>query len=183
MALTPSEMIPLGTRAPDFDLPDPRGSHVSLGGLAEAPALLVAFWCNHCPFVKHIRGGFVDFAREYMEQGLAIVAINANDATTHPADSPEAMVREANEHGFPFPYLVDESQEVARAYDAACTPDFFLFDGDRRLVYRGRFDASRPGNGLPVTGGDLRAATTAVLAGEMVGDQQLPSMGCNIKWR
>ena len=183
MAVTPSQMIPLGTEAPSFDLTDPRGGRTTLDDLAEAPALLVAFWCNHCPFVKHIRQGFVDFVNEYGPRGLALVAINSNDAETHPQDSPEQMVHEAETHGFPFPYLVDDTQEVARAYDAACTPDFFLFDGDRKLVYRGQFDGARPGNSVPVSGDDLARAVDAVLDGQAPDGDQVPSIGCNIKWK
>ena len=176
-------MAPLGSAAPDFVLPDGDGRVTALSDLSDAKALLVAFWCNHCPFVKHIRQGFRDFAAEYMPEGLAVVAINSNDATTHPADAPQEMVKEAKAWDFPFPYLVDESQEVARKYQAACTPDFFLFDQDRKLAYRGQFDASRPSNGVPVTGGDLRAAADALLSGQRPSDAQTPSVGCNIKWK
>jgi peroxiredoxin len=184
MALKQSRMIALGSPAPDFALPDVvSGRIVRLADFASAPALLVAFICNHCPYVKHIRAGFVAFAREYQPQGLAIVAISANDATAYPDDAPEAMAREAKSAGFTFPYLYDETQAVARAYEAICTPDFFLFDRDRRLVYRGRFDASRPGSNVPVTGADLRAAVDALLAGRPVPTEQQPSMGCSIKWK
>lgn len=183
MALTPSTMLPLDTVAPVFRLPDPTGRLVAIDEFAAAPALLVAFLCNHCPYVKHVQAGFAAFAREYAARGLAIVAINSNDFTEHPDDAPERMAEEARRAGYVFPFLVDEKQEVARAYRAACTPDFFLFDAARRLVYRGRFDASRPGNRIPVTGTDLRAATDAVLAGRPVPAEQLPSIGCNIKWK
>ena len=183
MALTPSTMPELGLPAPAFSLPDTGGRSVQLEDFAAQPALLVAFWCNHCPYVKHIRAGFVEFVREYQPRGLAVVAISANDVTTHPADSPDAMRAEARQHGFGFPYLYDESQDVARAYDAACTPDFFLYDDDRRLVYRGQFDGSRPGNDVAVTGADLRRAVDAVLAGQDVPGEQTPSIGCNIKWK
>ena len=183
MSLTPSTMPELGVPAPDFDLPDPRGQQVSLDSLAAADALLVVFWCNHCPYVKHIQRGFVDFANDYASSGLAVVAICANDATTHPGDSPEAMRAVAEEWAYPFPYLHDASQETARAYDAACTPDFFLYDKARRLVYRGRFDAATPGNEEPVSGAELRDAVDAVLAGKPLTGEQRASIGCNIKWR
>jgi peroxiredoxin len=177
-------MIELGTRAPEFALPDVvTGRMVALAQFATAPALLVAFICNHCPYVRHLRAGLVAFAREYQPRGLAIVAISANDASTYPDDAPQAMAREAAGAGFSFPYLYDEAQTTARAYEAICTPDFFLFDRDRRLVYRGRFDASRPGSDVPVTGADLRAAVDAVLAGTAVAGEQQPSMGCSIKWK
>jgi peroxiredoxin len=183
MVMTPSTMLPLGTEAPDFRLPDPAGELHSLSDFADAPALLVAFICNHCPFVQHLRSELARFGREYQARGLAIVAVSSNDVDAYPEDGPEAMAEEAARVGYTFPYLYDESQAVARAYRAACTPDFFLFDGDRRLAYRGQFDASRPGNGVPVTGGDLRAAADAVLAGAPVAAGQKPSMGCNIKWK
>lgn len=184
MARTPSTMLPLGTPAPSFALPDPRsGETVSLDDFSDAKALVVAFWCNHCPFVKHVRQAFVAFADEMAEKGVAVVAIQSNDAERYPADGPEAMAAEAHEHGFGFPYLFDETQEVAKAYRAACTPDLYLFDGDHELVYRGQFDGSRPGNDVPVTGQDLRAAVEAVLAGETPDEDQAPSLGCNIKWK
>jgi len=176
-------MLPLGTEAPHFSLPDTEGRSVSIHDYDEAPGLLVMFICNHCPFVKHIREGLAEFGREYGKRGLGIVAINSNDVERHPDDSPEMMAREVEEVGYSFPYLFDESQEVARAYRAACTPDFFLFDGDRKLVYRGQFDGSRPGNDEPVTGRDLRAAADAVLEGRPVPEEQMPSVGCNIKWK
>jgi len=182
MALTPSTMLPLGTKAPGFRLPDTSGRLVAIDDFADAPALLVAFLCNHCPYVKHVQAGFTTFAKEYAPRGLAIVAINSNDFAAYPEDAPERMAEEAERHGYVFPYLVDETQEVAKAYRAACTPDLFLFDAARRLVYRGQFDASRPGNHIPVTGSDLRAATDAVLAGRPVPAAQTPSIGCNIKW-
>jgi peroxiredoxin len=183
MARTESTMLELGTPAPDFSLPDTEGRPVGLADFDGAAALLVVFMCNHCPYVKHIRDGLADFAREYGAKGLAVAGISANDVGTHPQDGPEQMAEEAREAGYTFPYLYDESQAVAQAYRAACTPDFFLFDKDRRLVYRGQFDDSRPGNELPVTGRDLRAAVDAVLAGQPVPAQQKPSMGCNIKWK
>jgi len=183
MAATSSEMVPLGTPAPPFRLPDPAGRLVSREDFAGALALVVMFICNHCPYVKHVRTGLAKFGRDYDGRGLAIVAINPNDASAYPDDSPAMMAREIRDAGYEFPYLVDESQEVARAYGAVCTPDFFLFDGERRLAYRGQFDDSRPGNGRPVTGADLRAATDAVLGGRSVAGQQIPSIGCSIKWK
>ncbi len=184
MAQTASTMLPLGTPAPDFSLPEPMtGKTVSLGDFQDAPALLVMVICNHCPFVKHIRQGLVQFARDYPAKDLAIVAISANDAANYPDDSPAKIAEEAKTFGYPFPYLHDESQTVAKAYHAACTPDFFLFDAGRKLVYRGQFDGSRPGNKVPVTGSDLRAAADALLAGRPVPSAQQPSIGCNIKWK
>jgi len=183
MAETPSVMVPLGTRAPDFRLPDTSGKLVALGDFTKAPALLVVFMCNHCPFVKHIRAGLAQFARDYQPRGLAMVGINANDVANYPADSPAKMAEEVQAAGYTFPYLYDETQAVAKAYHAACTPDFFLYDRERRLVYRGQFDDSRPGNGRPVTGADLRAAADAVLAGRLVAADQKASIGCNIKWK
>ncbi len=183
MARTPSTMLDLGTPAPPFDLPDFDGARHSLADLAAAPALLVAFICNHCPFVRHMRGELARFARDYTARGLAIVAINSNDLDAYPQDGPDAMRDEARSLGYVFPYLVDATQGVARAYHAACTPDFFLFDGARRLVYRGQFDDSRPGNDRPVTGADLRRAVDAVLEGRPVDTDQRPSLGCNIKWK
>jgi peroxiredoxin len=176
-------MVPLGTKAPAFRLPDTKGRLVSLDDFKGAPALLVMFICNHCPFVKHIREGLAQFGRDYRDRGLAIVAVMSNDVAHYPADSPAKMAEEVKDAGYLFPYLYDETQEVAKAYDAACTPDFFLFDGEGALVYRGQFDDSRPGNGRPVTGADLRAAADAVLAGKAVDDRQRPSIGCNIKWK
>lgn len=184
MAQTASTMLPLGTPAPTFDLPEPAtGRTVTLTDFQNAPALLVIFMCNHCPFVKHLRQGLAQFAREYQDRGLAIVAVSANDVANYPEDSPARMVEEARVFGYPFPYLYDETQVVAKAYRAACTPDFFLFDAGRKLVYRGQFDGSRPGNNLPVTGADLRAAADAALAGQPVSSNQKPSIGCNIKWK
>jgi peroxiredoxin len=183
MVATPSTMAPLGMRAPDFTLPDPQGKPVSLSDFAGAPALLVMFICNHCPYVKHIADELARMGRDAQARGAAVVAINSNDVATNPDDSPDKMAREAESRGYTFPYLFDETQETAKAYAAACTPDFFLFDRDRRLVYRGQFDDSRPGNDAPVTGADLRAAVDAVLAGRPVAEAQTPSMGCNIKWK
>jgi peroxiredoxin len=176
-------MLPLGTPAPGFALPDTDGRTVSLDDFRAAPGLLVAFVCNHCPFVKHIRAGLAQFGRDYQPRGLAIVAINANDVASYPEDSPPRMAQERRAAGYLFPYLYDASQASAKAYRAACTPDFFLFDGNRRLVYRGQFDDSRPENGKPVTGADLRLAADAVLAGRPVAPEQTPSIGCNIKWK
>ena len=177
-------MLPLGTPAPDFALPDVvTGKTVSLTDLAPAPALLVAFICNHCPYVKHIQAGLAQMARDFQTRGVAVVAISSNDVVNHPDDNPELMRVEAQSAGYRFPYLFDETQSVARAYRAACTPDFFLFDAGRKLVYRGQMDDARRGNTLPVTGRDLRAAVEAVLASQPVSSQQIPSLGCNIKWK
>ncbi len=181
--LTASTMLPLGTPAPDFRLPDPDGRTVSLDDFRQAPALLVVFMCNHCPYVRHIRTGLAAFAREYQAKGLAIVGINGNDASEYPEDGPRKMAEEITAAGYTFPYLYDETQAVAKAYRAACTPDFFLFDRSRALVYRGQFDDSRPGSGVPVTGKDLRAAADAALAGRATPTKQKSSMGCNIKWK
>jgi thiol-disulfide isomerase/thioredoxin len=183
MALTPSTMLKLGTSAPDFRLPDTTGRMLSLQDFKDASALLVVFMCNHCPYVKHVRPALAEFAREYQTKGLAVIGINANDAEKYVDDSPEKMVDEVAGAGYTFPYLYDETQETAKAYLAACTPDFFLFDKNRKLVYRGQFDDSRPGNNIPLTGRDLRAAADAVLAGREVGADQQPSIGCNIKWK
>jgi peroxiredoxin len=183
MALTPSTMLPLGTPAPDFRLPDTDGKVVALGDFASAPALAVLFICNHCPYVKHIQAGLARFGRDYLARGAAIVAISSNDVQDYPADSPAKMAQEAKSAGYTFPYLYDESQAVAKSYRAACTPDIFLFDAARKLAYRGQFDDSRPGNGLPVTGKDLRAAMDAVLGGKQAPERQVPSVGCNIKWK
>jgi peroxiredoxin len=176
-------MLALGTKAPAFALPDPSGKTVSIDDFSDAKALLVMFICNHCPFVKHVRHELARLGKEYQDKGVAVVAINANDASRFPEDGPDRMAQEAESIGYTFPYLVDESQEVAKAYTAACTPDFFLFDEDRTLLYRGQLDASRPGNDIPVTGKDLRAALDAVLEGRPVSEDQKPSIGCNIKWK
>ena len=183
MAVTPSTMLPLGTKAPHFRLPDPKGKWVSSDDFKDAPALLVAFICNHCPFVKHIRSEFAELAREYQARGVGIVGINSNDLVVSPDDRPEKMAEEAKQIGYVFPYLFDETQEVAKAYHAACTPDLYLFDRKGLLVYRGQFDDSRPGNGIPVTGEDLRSALDTVLMGQQVSADQKPSIGCNIKWK
>ena len=182
MTVTPSNMPELGLPAPDFSLPNVDGRAITRADFADAPALLVAFWCNHCPYVQHIREAFAEFSREYQKKGLAIVAIMSNDVTTYPADHPDRMKEEAERFGFTFPYLYDALQAVAKSYDAACTPDFFLYDRERKLVYRGRFDASRPNQGMPVTGIDLREAIDTIMAGKVLSPEQAPSIGCNIKW-
>ena len=177
-------MLPLGTEAPDFALADVvSGRTVTLRDFDGQEALLVMFLCRHCPYVAHVRPAIASLAREHVGSALGIVAIGANDPAMHPEDAPEGLAGEAVEAGYPFPYLFDETQEIAKAYTAACTPDFFLFDADRRLVYRGQFDASRPGNGVPVTGEDLRSAIEALLDGRPVPSEQHPSVGCSIKWR
>jgi peroxiredoxin len=183
MSLTPSTMLPLGTSAPDFRLRDTNGRTVTLADFKDKPALLVIFMCNHCPYVKHIRQGLALLASDYLARGAGIVGINSNDAVNYPDDSPAKMAEEVKSAGYTFPYLYDESQAVAKAYRAACTPDFYLFDRGRRLVYRGQFDSSRPGNGIPVSGKDIRAALDAVLAGKPTSTLQAPSIGCNIKWK
>ena len=183
MVKTASTMLPLGTQAPPFSLPNVDGSTVSLEDFGSQKGLLVIFMCNHCPFVIHLREALAAFGRDYQEKGLGIVGINSNDVSTHPDDSPELMKTEAASAGYTFPYLFDEDQAVARAYRAACTPDFFLFDQNMQLVYRGQFDDSRPGNEAAITGADLRAACDAVLAGNPVPEPQKPSIGCNIKWK
>lgn len=176
-------MLSIGSAAPDFALPDTEGRIVRLSDFDGAPALLVIFMCNHCPYVKHIADHLAQLAKEYQAKGVAIVGINSNDVQNYPEDSPENMREEVRRRGYTFPYLYDETQEVAKAYRAACTPDFFLFDRERRLVYRGQLDDSRPSHGLPITGKDLRAALDAVLAGQPVSPDQKPSLGCNIKWK
>ena len=183
MALTPSTMLPIGTVAPGFRLPDTDGRTVSLDDFQGAPALLVIFLCNHCPYVKHIRHELARLCKDYQAKGAAIVGISSNDVSTHPDDSPAMMTREKTKIGYTFPYLYDESQAVALAYRAACTPDFYLFDKARKLVYRGQMDGSRPGNPIPVTGKDLKSAIDALLAGKPVSNDQRPSLGCNIKWK
>jgi peroxiredoxin len=179
-----SAMVPLGTTAPDFTLPRADGSgDVSLADFADSPALLVVFLCVHCPYVKNLEEDFAAFAREYEARGLAIVGISCNDVDAYPDDAPENMVEQARRVGFPFPYLYDESQEVAQAFKAACTPDFFLYDKDRKLAYRGQFDDSRPSNGLEPTGDDLRMAVDLVLIGKRVPEPHAPSVGCSLKWK
>ncbi|MEH1841158.1 MAG: thioredoxin family protein [Nostoc sp.] len=184
MALTASTMLPLGTKAPDFNLPEVvSGKATSLSTFAGKKALLVMFICRHCPFVKHVQQELVQLGRDYFTSDLAIVAISANDAKNYPDDAPESLQAFATEQGFNFTLCYDESQETAKVYTAACTPDFFVFNSDRQLVYRGQLDDSRPSNGKPVTGADLRAAIEAVLADKPVTSHQKPSVGCNIKWK
>ena len=183
MVRTPSTMLPLGTAAPDFSLPNLDGRLLSLGDVAGEKGTVVMFICNHCPFVKHVADQLAVLGRDYLPRGIGVVAISSNDVSTHPADSPEQMVHEAEERGYLFSYLYDETQEVAQAYHAACTPDFYLFDAGRALVYRGQLDPSRPGSDVPVTGSDLRAAIEALLAGRPPVAEQIPSLGCNIKWK
>lgn len=184
MAATPSTMVPLGTIAPDFSLPDPAtNTTLTWADCAGERGTLVMFLCNHCPYVKLIADELARLGEEYIPRGIGMVAVNANDATSYPADSPEKMVEEAELRGYPFPYLYDESQTVARAYDAVCTPDFFLYDSNRSLVYRGQFDDARPGAERPVTGKDIRNALDALLDGEPIDPDQTPSIGCNIKWK
>ncbi len=182
MVKTASTMLPLGTSAPPFALPNVDGRTVSLRDFGSAKGLLVIFMCNHCPFVKHLRSALADFGREYQSKGLAIVGVSSNDATAYPEDSHAKMIEEHRIAGYTFPYLYDATQEVAQAYKAACTPDFFLFDDHQSLVYRGQFDSSRPGNGKPITGSDLRNAVETMLAGKPPLLDQRPSIGCNIKW-
>lgn len=183
MVLTPSTMLPLGTKAPDFSLPDTAGKTVSLADFSGAPALLVIFMCNHCPYVKHVAEGLAKLAQDYQPRGVAVVGINSNDAKNYPDDSPAKMAEEVKQRGYTFPYLFDESQSVAKAYHAACTPDFYVFDRDQQLVYRGQMDDSRPDSGIPVTGDDLRGALDALLADQAPPAEQKPSIGCNIKWQ
>jgi peroxiredoxin len=177
-------MLELGTLAPDFSLPDAvTGKTIRRDDFSGHKGLLVMFICTHCPYVKHINEGLAALGRDYAGKSIPVVAIGSNDVTTHPADSPGGLKQQAETFGFDFPYLYDETQDVAHAYKAACTPDFFLFDSKLRLVYRGQFDSSRPGNGIPVTGEDLRRAMELVLAGKEVPADQRPSIGCNIKWK
>lgn len=183
MVRTQSTMLPLGTKAPEFTLPDCKGGTVSSKDYEGAPALLVMFICNHCPYVKHVREELAKLGKDYQGKGVAVVAISSNDADNYPDDSPELMAREASEAGYTFPYLYDEDQSVAKAYRAACTPDFYVFDKDQKLAYRGQLDSSRPNSGVPVTGQDLRAAIDAVLSGTPLPTEQTPSLGCNIKWK
>ena len=183
MVRTASTMLPLGTAAPDFSLPDSSGKQVALADFAGVPAYLVIFLCNHCPYVKHVADGLAALAREYQARGVAVIGVNANDADAYPEDTPAKMAEEIALRKYTFPYLYDAHQAVAKAYRAACTPDFYVFDADRKLVYRGQMDDSRPQSGIPVTGRDLRAALDAVLAGRPVATQQKPSLGCNIKWK
>lgn len=183
MSVTPSTMMELGTKAPDFELPDTKGKMVSLQDFEEAELLVIVFMCNHCPFVKHVRQEIINVANDYKPDGVEFVAINSNDVENHPEDSPERMALEAEKYDYPFPYLYDESQEVAKKYRAACTPDFFVFDEDRELVYRGQLDDSRPGNDESIDGSDLRTALDDLLEDKEISIEQKPSMGCNIKWK
>lgn len=183
MTITPSTMAPLGSKAPAFRLPDTTGKVVSMDDFCDAPALLVMFICNHCPFVKHVRKGLAELVAGYQKRGVAAVAISSNDAVAYPDDGPAKMKEEARTYGYTFPYLYDESQQVAKDYRAACTPEFYVYDSERKLVYRGQMDDSRPENGIPVTGRDLRAALDGVLAGKPALKDQKPSVGCNIKWK
>jgi peroxiredoxin len=184
MALTPSNMKPLGTKAPDFKLPDAvSGADMSLEQLKSDKATVIMFICNHCPYVKHVQQGLVELANDYISKGISFIAINSNDVANYPEDSPENMKRVAERLGYPFPYLFDETQQIARAYDAACTPDFYIFDADLKLIYRGQMDDSRPGNGKPVTGNDIRKALDQILEGNIISVDQIPSIGCNIKWK
>jgi thiol-disulfide isomerase/thioredoxin len=184
MARTPSQMIDLGTEAPNFSLPDVvSGRNVSLNDFPNAKGFTIAFICNHCPFVQLIRHEFARYGREYTDKGIAVIAINSNDIVAHPEDGPDAMADDARRFGYTFPYCLDEDQSVAKAYQAACTPDLYLFDADRRLVYRGQFDDARPGSDAPVTGAHLRAASEALLTGQPIPEPQKASLGCNIKWK
>ncbi len=184
MALTPSTMLELGTAAPDFQLPDVvSGQTISLATFAEKKALLVMFICRHCPYVKHVQTELAKIGKDYANQRVGIVAISANNVETHPGDAPDKLKEMAAELGFEFPFCYDETQKVAQAYTAACTPDFFVFDSDRKLIYRGQLDDSRPGSDRPVTGEDLRAAIDAILADQPISSDQKPSIGCNIKWK
>jgi peroxiredoxin len=184
MALTESNMFPLGNKAPSFTLPDVvSGKTVTLDELKSDFATVIMFICNHCPYVKHVQHELVRLANDYIPKGVSFIAINSNDAEQYPDDSPKRMKEVAKELGYPFPYLFDETQEVARAYQAACTPDFYIFDRELRCVYRGQLDDSRPGNGIPVTGESIRSALDSLLAGEPVSVKQKPSIGCNIKWK
>jgi peroxiredoxin len=184
MAETPSNMLPLGTKATPFELPDTiSGKNLKLSDLASNIATVIMFICNHCPFVKHVQQELVQLANDYREQGITFIAISSNDVIKYPADSPEKMKEIAERLAFPFPYLYDESQSVAKSYDAACTPDFYIFDKDLKLVYRGQLDDSRPGNNIPVSGRDIRNTLGQILDGEPVSEIQKPSIGCNIKWK
>jgi len=183
MVATNSTMLPLGSIAPAFKMPDVKGHHVALSDFPDAIGIVIVFMCNHCPYVKHIRTGLAQLAKEYLPRGISVIGINSNDVANYPADSPAKMAEEVKSAGYVFPYLYDETQEVAKAYHAACTPDLFVFDQNKALVYRGQFDDSRPGNGIPVSGNDLRRALDALLAGTAVSPHQKPSIGCNIKWK
>lgn len=184
MAETPSTMLPLGTKAPSFTLPDTRSDKIySLDELKSNKATVIMFICNHCPYVKHIQTKLVELAKKFQTQGISFAAISSNDVSNYPADSPDNMKIEALKHDYTFPYLYDETQKIAKAYQAACTPDFYVFDNNLECVYRGRFDDSTPGNGRPVTGKDLSDALNSILAGKTIDENQKPSVGCNIKWK
>jgi thiol-disulfide isomerase/thioredoxin len=184
MTKTPSNMMPLGTKAPDFNLLDTvSGTSKSLSELKSDIATVIMFICNHCPFVKHLRNGLINLANDYIPKGISFIAISANDASEYPEDAPDKMKVVAQEFGYPFPYLHDESQQTAKAYDAVCTPDFYIFDNNLRCVYRGQFDSSRPESGIPVTGKDIRSALDDILSEKPISVRQRPSLGCNIKWK
>lgn len=183
MAISSTMELPIGAKAPDFSFPNIDGKIISLKNFADAPTLLVLFICNHCPYVQHLREHLAQLVKEYQAEGVAVVGINSNDVERYPDDAPDKMAEVAKRYGFTFPYLLDESQEVAKAYRAACTPDFFLFDKERKLIYRGQYDDSRPNNNIPVTGKDLRTALDAALADRPVPQDQVPSLGCGIKWK
>lgn len=183
MALTESTMLPLGTTAPEFTLPDGEGKLHALNEIAQKNGLLVVFMCNHCPYVIHLKQALAEAGKRLADKGIGMVGISANDVANYPDDAPEKMVEDAQQFGYTFPYLYDESQQTAKAYDAACTPDFYLFDSAMKLVYRGQFDDSRPGNDKPVTGSDIYAAADAMVAGTPISQEQKPSIGCNVKWK
>lgn len=184
MALTASTMLPLGTKAPDFILPDTvSNKEMSLDELKSEVATVIMFICNHCPYVKHVQEQLVDLAEDFIPDGIKFIAISSNDVENYPEDSPELMYEEAKKWGYPFPYLYDDTQAVARAYDAACTPDFYIFDKNMELIYRGQLDDSRPGNGKPLTGMDIRNVLDDYLKGNPITENQIPSQGCNIKWK
>ncbi|MFQ5803369.1 MAG: thioredoxin family protein [Candidatus Methylomirabilales bacterium] len=183
MAISSTMELPIGAKAPDFSLPNIDGKIISLKDFADAPTLLVMFICNHCPYVQHLREHLAQLVKEYQTKGVAVVGINSNDVKRYPDDAPDKMTEAAKRYGFTFPYLLDESQEVAKAYRAACTPDFFLLDKQRKLIYRGQYDDSRPNNDIPVTGKDLRTALDASLADRPIPQDQVPSLGCGIKWK
>lgn len=183
MAISSTMELPIGAKAPDFSDPNIDGKIISLKDFADAPTLLIMFICNHCPYVQHLREHLAQLVKEYQAEGVAVVGINSNDVERYPDDAPDKMAEVAKRYGFTFPYLLDESQEVAKAYRAACTPDFFLFDKERKLIYRGQYDDSRPNNNIPVTGKDLRTALDAALADRPVPQDQVPSLGCGIKWK
>ena len=183
MALTPSNMLPLGTSAPDFELPDPQNKLYTRDQCRQTNGLIVVFMCNHCPYVQHLKPALAELGRRAADMQIGMVGISANDIVNYPDDAPQYMANDVQQYGYTFPYLFDEDQQVAKAYDAACTPDFYVFNGDLELVYRGQFDASRPGNNVPVTGDDLYQALTALHQGQPVNSDQTPSVGCNIKWK